>query len=150
MSDSEMLEPDQAVQRWRDQIEENNRLRHHIADCDARIEELARLNHQALFEANRYQSLYSIEADRRDYAERRVAMLEGQIKAIALVSEQASQALRQVAYATIEAATAEPPPAPPREPPPAAHSPISDDPIEPPPAFVSKPHATPLPEAVGL
>jgi hypothetical protein len=61
-----LLEPDQAVQKWRDQIEENSRLQHAVADRDARISELAILNHEALFAARHYEAQFEAVKSERD------------------------------------------------------------------------------------
>lgn len=139
------LDPDQAVQKWRDQIEENNRLQHVIADRDDHVEELARLNAQALFEASRYKALYDAMACERDYLQRFNAELRAKLTAVATVANEVAHTIEMLGTMAVLAATTEPPPAVPQtspqpaelgpaparaEAPAVSHVPIEDEPMD--------------------
>lgn len=147
MPSPDHLEPDQAVQKWRDQIEENDRLQHVIKDREAQVEELARLNAQALFEARRYCALYNATFDETHALRARCELLAGSISALSIVAEQSANSLFQT-IDLARAAAAEPTPKPePEKLPDLAPAP-ADDPIDPPPLFLQDGHKTPLPDLV--
>lgn len=110
MTEALALAPDQALQGWRDQIENNGRLLQTIEDQRRQIEELARLNHEVLFEAGRYKTLAEIaEADaayQKHVADHRGAALE----ALAGVAHDMARQLTSFAGRCIDAARIDPRP----------------------------------------
>lgn len=165
---SAQFEPDQALQQWRDQIEENTRLQHAIADRDVQVEKLGRLNHDVLFEANRYKALYEAVTSERDYLQRKSMALQSRLEAVAGVAAGVARTIEDVADMALLAATSEPPvipptpadpvaPPTPAEPDPAPAptaeevppDPLTDPALELPSFLTSKgDHATPLPQVV--
>lgn len=153
---NELIEPEIAVQKWRDQIEENRRLQHVIADKNAKIEELARLNHQVLFEANRYQALYTTALDECGAWRNRAHILEAQLDAIGMVVQDAARSLDSVADTAFERVSKLPTPVPANQPA-MPQGPIEDEPFDPPvflrtpaPAPNGRMHRTPLPAMEGI
>lgn len=156
------LRPDDALQGWRDQIEENARLQHAIADRDEQIEELARLNNQALFEANRYKALYDAAIAERDYLVRVRETMRAKLEAFGSVALDVAHSIENMSTLAILAINAEPAPMPPQPPadptppptPAEPSPPITPDPLTDPalelPAFLTNNtgHVTPLPAVV--
>lgn len=153
---NELIEPEIAVQKWRDQIEENRRLQQVIADRDAKIEELARLNHQVLFEANRYQALYTTAVDECGSWRNRAHALEAQLDAIGMVVQDAARSLDSISDTAFERVSKLPTPQPSAQPA-MPQGPIEDEPFDPPvflrtpaPAPNGRMHCTPLPAMEGI
>lgn len=146
---SAALEPDQAVQKWRDQIEENNRLQHELVDQREKIEELARLNHEALFEASRFKNLYDITLFERDYLQRANATLKAKLETVAAVAADGARSIEMVSSMAMAASMAEPDPmpAPPAAPEVEPEKPTATEagPMDMP-MFLDRARATPLPK----
>jgi hypothetical protein len=106
---TEALAPDHALQGWRDQIDENGRLRQIIEDQRNQVEDLARLNHDALFEANRYRSLYEIATDDAKYQGRVADHRGAALEALAGVATDMARQLTSFAGRCVDAANVQPP-----------------------------------------
>jgi uncharacterized protein YhaN len=83
---SAQFEPDHALQQWREQIEENARLRQTIEDQREVNEKLARLNHQIHFEADRHRSLHDVAAADRDYYSQMASHYRAKLQTICVVA----------------------------------------------------------------
>lgn len=64
---AEITTPDDALKAWREQIAENDRLRRIVVACEEKIAELAQLNREILFEAQRYKEISDTVTLERDY-----------------------------------------------------------------------------------
>lgn len=94
---SAILEPDHALQQWRDQIEENDRLRHQIADRDERIADLSLRNNEAIFAMTQYKAQFEAVRDERDSLQLLAAVYRGKLDAFADVATDVSRTIAGLA-----------------------------------------------------
>lgn len=109
---ADITTPDQVARQWHDDLEEIRRLDNVIADRDDRIDELGRINSEALFEARRFKELYAAVASERDYLLRAVEVLRAKLGAISGVAADVAGTIANLSSMAVDAAAARPEPIP--------------------------------------
>lgn len=114
---SDITTPDDAFKAWRDQIAENDRLRRIIVVREEQIADLAKLNHEVLFEAQRYKSISDAVTSERDYLLRSNELYRAKLEATASVANDVAATVANLSSMALDAAAArpEPIPAPPKQ-----------------------------------
>jgi hypothetical protein len=104
---SETLAPDHALQSWRDQIEQNNRLQHQIEGMRDDAMAVGRELDAAVFSSDRYKALYEIERDKANYFTRAADQRAAALDALGSLATDMARSLTSFAGRCIDAARAD-------------------------------------------
>lgn len=149
--------PADALAKWNEDKEEIVRLKHAIEYQRERIEELARLNAELLFQAQHYKAIADAKADLADYNFRGWQECRAQFVSFAAIGATAARSVADLVNAAQDFVASRPAPVSVNSENPAASideaaarvgemiSGPPDD-VDPVPAFLTEPHITQLPE----